>query len=78
MNFKYEDVPTFGFICGLIGHSDAKLFDVQGEDIEKPYGSWMRADPKRRSHTMGNKWLRSGGAFPVNKAGGRKVTSQMS
>lgn len=64
-------MPTFCFICGLIGHSDkfcAKLFDAQGEEVEKPFGSWMRADPKQHSHTMGNKWLRMGGAVLVNTA----------
>ncbi|KAL8089958.1 hypothetical protein AgCh_039427 [Apium graveolens] len=39
------------------------------EDIEKPYGAWMRADPKRRTYTMGNKWLRPGGAISANKGG---------
>lgn len=71
INFEYEAVPTFCYICGLIGHSDRfcdKLFETQGDSIEKPYGSWMRADSKRRSYTMGSKWLRSGGATPVNNA----------
>lgn len=71
VKFKYEPVPTFCFICGLVGHSDkfcSKLFDNPSEEIEKPCGSWMRADPKRRSYTMGNKCLRPGGAIPANKA----------
>ncbi|KAK1366218.1 hypothetical protein POM88_041779 [Heracleum sosnowskyi] len=45
-----------------------KLFDTPMEMIEKPYGSWMRAEPRRRSHTMGSKWLRSGGTIPSNNA----------
>ncbi|KAK1362531.1 hypothetical protein POM88_047005 [Heracleum sosnowskyi] len=53
-----------------------KLFDAQGGEIAKPYGTWMRADPKRRSHTMGSKWLRSGGANLANKVGGGEVSAK--
>lgn len=41
ITFKYENVPTFCFICGLLGHSEKfcnKLFDTPEEDIVKPYG----------------------------------------
>lgn len=65
VNFKYEDIPTFCFICEFVGHGEkfcSKLFDTPTDKIEKPYGSWMRADPRRRSHTIGSKWLRMGGA----------------
>ncbi|KAK1396024.1 hypothetical protein POM88_005887 [Heracleum sosnowskyi] len=65
VNFKYEGIPAFCFICGMVGHSDkfcAKLFDTPLDKIEKPYGIWMRADPRRRSHTIDSKWLRMGGA----------------
>lgn len=56
------------FICGLIGHSEklcSRIFDTPIEDIKKPYGSWMRAEPKRRNHTIGAKWLRQGGTIIV-------------
>lgn len=50
INFKYENVPTFCFICGLLGHSEkfcSRLFDTPEEEIIKAYGAWMRAPFKR-------------------------------
>lgn len=63
INFKYENVPTFCFICGIIGHSErfcGRLFDVPETDIVKPYGSWMRASFKGHVKPIGAKWLRLG------------------
>ncbi|KAL2481544.1 hypothetical protein Adt_34510 [Abeliophyllum distichum] len=37
LNFKYERVPTFCFICSKIGHSDLTcetLYEAKGKDIE--------------------------------------------
>ncbi|WOH12303.1 hypothetical protein DCAR_0831805 [Daucus carota subsp. sativus] len=79
VNFKYESIPTFCFICGMVGHSDkfcAKLFDTPEDKIEKPFGTWMRAEPRRRMHTMGSKWLRPGGISPAKSTveqGGDKM-----
>lgn len=70
-NFKYEGLPTFYFICEIIGHSDKfcdRLFDTSIEEIEKSYGAWMRADPRRRNLLTGSKWLRQSGSFPVSGA----------
>lgn len=67
VNFMYEAIPTFCFICGIVGHGEkfcAKLFEEPLETIEKPYGAFMRAEPRRRSHTIGSKWLRSGVSGP--------------
>ena len=50
ISFKYENVPVFCFICGLIGHSEnfcPKHFELLEEEIVKPCGEWMRA-PFRR------------------------------
>lgn len=68
VNFKNEGLPTFCFICEMVGHGEKfceKLFDTPVEQLEKPYGHWMRAEPRRRNHTMRNKWLKSGGEIPA-------------
>lgn len=44
VNFKYEGILTFCFICGLVGHSDKfceRLFDMPEDKMEKPFGTWM-------------------------------------
>lgn len=72
VNFQYESIPTFCFICGMIGHGEKfcdKVFDTPVELIEKPYGPWLRADPKRKMHTMGARWLRSGGTSQARNSG---------
>ncbi|KAM6584443.1 hypothetical protein CsatB_011445 [Cannabis sativa] len=62
-NFKYEFAPTFCFICGLIGHSEnfcPKLFDTPEDEIVKPYGSFMRAQPRRKNYLLSSQYLRTG------------------
>ncbi|KAF4383931.1 hypothetical protein G4B88_016364 [Cannabis sativa] len=62
-NFKYEFVPTFCFICGIIGHSENfchKLFDTPEEELVKPYGNFMRAPPRRKNYLLGAQYLRMG------------------
>lgn len=68
VNFRYKGILTFCFICGMIGHGEKfcdKIFEVPIEQIEKPYGAWMKAEPRRRIHIMGAKWPRQGGKNPV-------------
>uniref|UniRef100_A0A803PL05 Reverse transcriptase domain-containing protein n=1 Tax=Cannabis sativa TaxID=3483 RepID=A0A803PL05_CANSA len=61
--FEYEFVPTFCFICGIIGHSESfchKLFETPIDQIKKPYGLWMKAEPRRKKQRIGAQWLRTG------------------
>lgn len=69
VNFKYEGVPTFCFICGMTGHGEKlfeTIFETPMEQIEKSYGIWMRAQPRRKSHTIRAKWLRPRGILPTS------------
>ncbi|WOG81854.1 hypothetical protein DCAR_0101008 [Daucus carota subsp. sativus] len=62
VNFKYEHIPTFCFICGLLGHAEkfcSKIFETPIHEIVKPYGPWMKAIPRRQQYLTGSKWLRS-------------------
>lgn len=60
VNFKYEGVPTFSFICfsficGVIGNNEKfcnNIFDTPIEQPEKLYGVWMRDEPRHKTHTM--------------------------
>lgn len=66
VNFKYEHVPTFCFICGLLGHAEkfcAKVFEVPANEITRPYGPWMKAMPRRQHYLGGSKWLRTGSSW---------------
>lgn len=62
IEFKYERLPTFCFICGVLGHADKfcpKLFEGIDKEAEKPYGPWLRAQGRRAQMTMGQRWLLS-------------------
>lgn len=62
VNFKYEKLHIFCFVCGRLGHSESfceDLFTRSQEDIKKEWGPWLKAADRRGQALGGDKWLRT-------------------
>ncbi|KAM6554291.1 hypothetical protein CsatB_015053 [Cannabis sativa] len=86
-NFKYEHLPTFCFVCGIIGHAERlcpKRFEQTIAETAKPYGIGLRAVMKKKNYLIGAQWLRTGreeetamegGAIGQTSSGGQGVNA---
>lgn len=62
INFKYERLSSFCFVCGKLGHAERECSVVYAhpeKTIVRAYGSWLRAPAKNASMNMGSRWLRN-------------------
>lgn len=60
LNFKYERLGMFCFVCGIIGHTERDCNVVYANPekmIEKAYGVWLRAPNKGAKSNPGARWL---------------------
>lgn len=60
VNFKYERLSIFCFVCGQMGHSERDFGIVYANPeavIPRAYGVWLRA-PTKNSHNQNQaKWV---------------------
>lgn len=60
IQFRYERLPTFCFVCGLIGHGEkfcSKALLESCNQIEKPFGPSLRASGRGQGIVVRQRWL---------------------
>lgn len=61
---KYEKLGDFCFLCGLLTHTERfckRKLENEGEVMNKDWGHWLRAQPRRVGSSSKSKWLRDEG-----------------
>lgn len=60
MDFKYEKLPNFCFLCGIIGHTERychRMFEGATDETERLLGTWLKETGKRSPAGGSNPWL---------------------
>jgi 14-3-3 protein epsilon len=61
VNFKYEKLGVFCFVCGIMGHAENKCevrFYMENDDGRRDWSGEIRADPQRMEGRQTSRWLR--------------------
>ncbi|XP_074346822.1 uncharacterized protein LOC141685625 [Apium graveolens] len=78
---KYERLGDFCFACGLMSHTERfcrRNIDNRGENVQKEWGGWLRAPPRRVASQNRSKWMRNENDADWEAKMGETVTNQYS
>ncbi|CAJ2661731.1 unnamed protein product [Trifolium pratense] len=61
VNFKYEKLGVFCFVCGIMGHAENKCevrYSMEQDDDRREWSADLRAEPKRQGGRQSSRWLK--------------------
>lgn len=74
VNCKYERLGEFCFSCGMVSHTERycrKFLDKTEGVMEREWGNWLKAPPRRMVGPVKSKWLREDGDMDWEDRAGR-------
>ncbi|MCH97451.1 hypothetical protein A2U01_0018446, partial [Trifolium medium] len=79
VNFKYEKLGIFCFVCGIMGHTENKCavrHDMENDNGEREWSNDLRAEIRRQGGRQTSRWLKEDYGVRGRPSGGGGNTPQ--